>query len=126
SKQACDCVSSNHCGACGMPRRGRSGRRRTVNAGAAREYASATSTAAAMSYTVWASATVLEKMETQSSVRHAGTTPAALNAPRVGFSPTMLLQPAGTRPEPAVSVPSENTTTPRATTDAEPELDPPL
>jgi hypothetical protein len=30
----------------------------------------------------------------------------------------MLLKPAGTRPEPAVSVPSANGTPPRATTDA--------
>jgi len=37
----------------------------------------------------------------------------------------MLFSPAGTRPEPAVSVPSENGTMPRATTLAEPELDPP-
>ena len=38
----------------------------------------------------------------------------------------MLLNAAGTRPEPAVSVPSEKGTMPRATTDAEPELEPPL
>ena len=38
----------------------------------------------------------------------------------------MLLNAAGTRPEPAVSLPSENGTSPRATTEAEPELDPPL
>jgi hypothetical protein len=37
-----------------------------------------------------------------------------------------LLKPAGTRPEPAVSVPSANGTRPRATTTAEPELEPPL
>ena len=38
----------------------------------------------------------------------------------------MLLKPAGTRPEPAVSVPRANGTSPRATTTAEPELEPPL
>ena len=38
----------------------------------------------------------------------------------------MLLKPAGTRPEPAVSVPSANGTSPRATATAEPELEPPL
>ena len=38
----------------------------------------------------------------------------------VGLSPTRLLKPAGTRPEPAVSVPSEKATSPRATTTAEP------
>ena len=37
----------------------------------------------------------------------------------------MLLKAAGTRPEPAVSVPNENETSPPATTTAEPELDPP-
>ena len=65
------------------------------------------------------------KIETQSSVRHAGTTPAALSIPRVGFSPTRLLNAAGTRPEPAVSVPSEKLTSSFATATAEPELDPP-
>ena len=33
-----------------------------------------------------------------------------------------MLKPAGTRPEPAVSVPNENAALPRTTTDAEPEL----
>ena len=37
----------------------------------------------------------------------------------------MPLSAAGTRPEPAVSVPSENGTSPAATAVAEPELDPP-
>ena len=37
----------------------------------------------------------------------------------------MLFNPAGTRPEPAVSVPRANGTSPRATTEADPELDPP-
>ena len=45
--------------------------------------------------------------------------------PTVGFNPTMPLKPAGTRPEPAVSVPSANVTRPRATATAEPELEPP-
>src|SRR4051812_27579386 len=64
-------------------------------------------------------------MDTQSSVRHAGTMPAVLIVPRVGLSPTMLLNPAGTRPEPAVSVPSAKHTRFNATTSAEPELEPP-
>jgi hypothetical protein len=64
-------------------------------------------------------------METQSSVRHAGTTPSVLRSPRVGFSPTRLLNAAGTRPEPAVSVPSAKVTNPLATATAEPELEPP-
>jgi hypothetical protein len=64
-------------------------------------------------------------METQSSERQAGTTPAALTMPCVGFTPTVAVKPAGTRPEPAVSVPSAKLTCPRATATAEPELDPP-
>ena len=64
-------------------------------------------------------------METQSSVRQAGTTPAVLSSPRVGFRPIKLLNAAGTRPEPAVSVPSAKVTWPFATAIAEPELDPP-
>jgi hypothetical protein len=43
----------------------------------------------------------------------------------VGFSPTILLKAAGTRPEPAVSVPSAKLTSPVATATAEPELEPP-
>ena len=46
--------------------------------------------------------------------------------PGLGLKPTILFKPAGTRPEPAVSVPSENGTTPRATNTAEPDDDPPL
>ncbi len=53
-------------------------------------------------------------METQSSDRQAGTMPAVGTSPRVGFSPTMLLKAAGTRPEPAVSVPSAKATRPGA------------
>ena len=63
--------------------------------------------------------------DTQSSVRQAGTTPWVEIRPRLGFSPTILLRPAGTRPEPAVSVPSASGTSPAATATAEPELDPP-
>ncbi len=73
-----------------------------------------------------ASSTVFAKMDTQSSVRQAGSTPAVLTRPGVGFRPTIWLKPAGTRPEPAVSVPSENGTSPRPTITAEPELEPPL
>jgi hypothetical protein len=63
--------------------------------------------------------------ETQSSDLQAGTMPRVLSKPRVGFSPTMLLKAAGTRPEPAVSVPSAKLTSPAATATAEPELEPP-
>jgi hypothetical protein len=64
--------------------------------------------------------------DTQSKVLHADTTPSVLTIPGVGLQPIRLLKPAGTRPEPAVSVPNANATRPRTTTDAEPELDPPL
>ena len=47
------------------------------------------------------------------------------SAPSVGFRPTMPLSAAGTRPEPAVSVPSEKGTRPAPTLTAEPELEPP-
>ncbi len=45
--------------------------------------------------------------------------------PLVGFNPTMLLNAAGTRPDPAVSVPSAKLTRPAATATAEPALEPP-
>ena len=44
--------------------------------------------------------------------RQAGTTPVVDSSPRLGFRPTMLLNAAGTRPEPAVSVPSAKLTRP--------------
>ena len=44
---------------------------------------------------------------------------------QLGFNPTILLNIAGTRPEPAVSVPSESGTRPAETATADPELDPP-
>jgi len=72
-----------------------------------------------------ASSTVPANTDTQSSVRQAGTTPAVEIAPRLGFSPTILLSAAGMRPEPAVSVPSAKVTSPRATATADPEDDPP-
>ena len=66
-----------------------------------------------------------ENTDTQSSVRQAGTRPAVEISPRLGFSPTMLLSIAGTRPLPAVSVPSASGTRPADTATAEPELEPP-
>jgi len=87
-----------------------------------REYESAASTPAAMSSTRPASATLLVSSETQSRLRHAGRTPRVLS---VGFMPTIALNAAGTRPDPAVSVASANGTVPSATTTADPELDPP-
>ena len=72
-----------------------------------------------------ASSTVSENTDTQSSVRQAGTTPAVGMRPRLGFNPTILLSIAGTRPEPAVSVPSASGTRPAETATPDPELDPP-
>ena len=61
----------------------------------------------------------------QSRVRQAGTTPRVLMLPLVGLRPTVLVNAAGTRPEPAVSVPRANGTRPSETTAAEPALEPP-
>ena len=65
------------------------------------------------------------KIDTQSSDLHAGTTPVVGTSPRVGFTPTIPWNAAGTRPEPAVSVPRAMSAMPRATATAEPELEPP-
>ncbi len=64
-------------------------------------------------------------MEIVSSVRQAATTPLVDKAPSVGFSPAMPLSAAGTRPEPAVSVPSAKAAMPCATDTAEPDDEPP-
>jgi hypothetical protein len=42
--------------------------------------------------------------------RQAGKRPVVERSPRLGFKPTMLLNAAGTLPEPAVSVASANAT----------------
>ena len=63
---------------------------------------------------------------TVTMLRQAGSTPAVLTRPGVGFSPTSWLKPAGTRPHPAVSVPNAKAAWPHATATAEPELEPPL
>src|SRR4051794_33393716 len=63
--------------------------------------------------------------ETQSNDAIAGNTPWVDTRPRVGFVPTMSHSAAGTRPEPAVSVPSARGTSPLATANAEPALEPP-
>ena len=110
----------------GTSKRGAAGLSAGAVCGSGREYGSAASKPLASSATSAASATVSAKTDTVSFNRQAGTTPRLDNRPLVGFSPTMLLKPAGTRPEPAVSVPSANGTRPRATTEAEPELEPPL
>ena len=61
----------------------------------------------------------------QSSERAAGTQFAALIRPREGLRPTTLLNAAGTRPDPATSVPSAKATRPAETETPDPELDPP-
>ena len=63
--------------------------------------------------------------EIVSSDWQAGTMPMAEMAPTVGFSPTMLPNAAGTRPEPAVSVPRAISTIPAATATPDPDEDPP-
>ena len=74
--------------------------------GAAREYGSSSSQSAITRSTASASSTVRANIEMVSSERHAGTTPRADTLPSVGFNPTILPNAAGTRPDPAVSVPS--------------------
>lgn len=54
-----------------------------------------------------------------------GTTPSRGTSPNVVFSPTTPLQAAGTRTEPAVSVPNATSAIPVATATAEPHDDPP-
>ena len=83
-----------------------------------RDHGSAASCTAATCITRQASSAVAAKIETQSSDWQAGTTPRTDSAPREGFSPTMLLSAAGTRPEPAVSVPSAKVTRPARHRDA--------
>lgn len=52
-------------------------------------------------------------------------TPVVGTRPSVGLMPTMPLRAAGTRPEPAVSVPRAMSAMPSATATADPELEPP-
>src|SRR4029434_359756 len=109
--------------------RGTPNRRRSPGTGAGaapgsavRDHGSPASWPCAALNTVRASSQVSANMETQSSERHAGTTPERPITPRVGLRPTMLLQPAGTRPEPAVSAPNAQITTTPAPATAVPEL----
>src|SRR3954470_1747403 len=90
-----------------------------------RENASSASKPPMHASTALASPTQEAKTLTQSRLRTAGTTPPVLTSPQVGLSPTRLFSAAGTRPEPAVSVPRANGTRPAATAQAEPELEPP-
>src|SRR5258707_12652983 len=97
-----------------------------ATAGIARLNGSAGSAPTSTSNAARASATVLVNVVTQSSVGQAGNTPRVDTRPRVGFIPTMPLNAAGTRPLPAVSVPSARGTMPSATATARPALLPPL
>ena len=102
--------------------RGRAG---TAAGCAERDHGSSGSAPARTASTAAASAVSRVKTLTQSSERQAGSTPVVVTSPRVGLSPTIPFIAAGTRPEPAVSVPRANGTTPDATATALPELDPP-
>ena len=62
----------------------------------------------------------------QSCERQAGSRPDVLQRPLLGLKPFKPLNAAGTRPEPAVSVPSASGTRPAPTATADPALDPPL
>ena len=73
-----------------------------------------------------ASSVVSVKAVMQSSVRQAGTRPRLLQRPLLGLKPMRCWKAAGTRPDPAVSVPSAKGTSPAATATEEPELEPPL
>ena len=69
--------------------------------------------------------TVAAKIVMQSTLLQAGMAPVFGKRPGVGLMPTRLLKAAGTRPEPAVSVPSAKAARPEATVTADPELEPP-
>src|SRR5215469_10498528 len=118
-------VKNNRSEAFGIPSRKREGVAPNAPSGNDREYGSLRSGPAMTASTVAASSVVSAKIEMQSSERQAGTTPVVETRPRLGLRPTMLLRAAGTRPDPAVSVPSATGTSPAATATADPELEPP-
>ena len=97
----------------------------SFHSGLARLYSSRGSSLAVSASSRLASAAVAVKKVTQSSVRQAGTTPAVEIRPLLALSPTRLFSAAGTRPEPAVSVPRAKLASPSATANAEPALEPP-
>src|SRR5262249_34716185 len=107
----------------GTPRRTLLGSTPSAPSRRGREYGSAASGPAMGARAGKAASRVSASTETQSRVRQAGTTPAVETMPRLGFKPTMLLSPAGTRPDPAVSVPSASGTGPAPTAIAEPVLE---
>src|SRR5271165_6741929 len=75
--------------------------------------------------TASAASTVRANTEIVSTDRQAGIVPVAEIAPTVGFNPTILPNAAGTRPDPAVSVPRAKSTMPAATAMPDPDEDPP-
>lgn len=107
------------------PTRGAAGAPSGVETGQARLVGSPSAGPASTLSAVRARATSAAKTLTQSRSRQAGTTPRVGTSPRVGLSPTTPWNDAGTRPEPAVSVPRARSATPRATATADPLLDPP-
>ncbi|MCY1176830.1 hypothetical protein D9M73_171160 [compost metagenome] len=112
----------------GTPKRNGRGLPKAVasfHSGLARLYSSRESSLAVKASSWLASRALALKKLTQSSVRQAGTTPAVEIRPLLALSPTRLFSAAGTRPEPAVSVPRAKLATPRATANEEPELEPP-
>jgi hypothetical protein len=75
--------------------------------------------------TASASATDVANVDTQSIDGLAGMTPSRGREPGMPLAPTTPHSAAGTRPEPAVSVPRANATCRRATATADPEEEPP-
>ncbi len=102
-----------------------SGPAAAAGSGSRRDHGSPGSGAAMTARMASASSTEVAKILGQSSEAHAGTMPSVLTRPRLGLRPTVPVSAAGTRPEPAVSVPIATGTSPAATATAEPELDPP-
>ena len=114
-KAACAHASPKNSNWLGMPKVKEAGKGESFKT-REREKGSASSNPASASKTLVAVETVVANIETQSTFCAAGTTPAAETNPRDGFNPPMLLRPAGTRPDPAVSVPSAKSTSCLATT----------
>ena len=109
----------------GTPTRGRGGAASGASAGHGRERVSPSAGPAITAMACSATGSSRAKIVVQSSVRQAGTVPRVGTSPRVGLIATMPWNAAGTRPDPAVSVPTPRSAMPSATATAEPELDPP-
>ena len=116
-------ASPSSCDGSGTAMRGTAGRSARARSG--RASGSTPSGPAISSAAVRARSSDRANTVTQSCERQAGTTPVFGTSPFVGFTPTRLPSAAGTRPDPAVSVPSAKSTMPRATAVAEPLDEPP-